>query len=196
MSEKSFNRGDSICYICKSFIFSHVDAFFHGAPFHVECLNDIGNGWMATLEPDPVPFFMWIGEHWILGNMEFVVSNGQLSLYLDRDWENDPFVEVLDDSENPPEVIEIDSDSEVETINSEEEEINGSDSEDANTIVISSDDEVSADGNNSISEEEADATESESVVDASEVSSGYGTLTFDDWMDLSLASSPEENDEY
>ena len=49
--------------------------------------------------------------------------NGRSSLYLDRDWEDDPFVEVLDDSENPsvvandaeiPEVIVIDSDSEVE----------------------------------------------------------------------------------
>ena len=60
--------------------------------------------------------------------------------------------------------------------------------------MISSDDEVSNDGNNSISEDEADATESGSEVDGSQVSSGYGTLTFDDWMDLSLASSPEENE--
>ena len=41
-----------------------------------------------------------------------------------------------------------------------------------------------------------ETTESESEVDGSEVSSGYGTLTFDDWMELGLASSPEENDEY
>ena len=147
MSEESVNRGDFICYIFKSFISPHEDAFFHGAPFHVECLNNIGDCWIATSEPDPVPFFMWIGENWILGNVEFVVLNGGLSLYLDGDWEHDPLVEVLDDSENPPvvandaeipEVIVIDSDNEVETIESRfengEEEINGSDSEDANTI--------------------------------------------------------------
>ena len=115
---------------------------------------------MATLEPDPVPFFMWLGENWILENMEFVVLNGQLSLYLDRDQENNPLVEVLDDSENSPDVIVIDSQREVKTISSEKEEINGSDTEDANTIVISSDDEVTNDGNDSISEEEADAIES------------------------------------
>ena len=148
---------------------------------------------MATLEPDPVPFFMWIGKNSIKGDMEFDVMNGRLSLYLDRDWEDDPLVEVLDDSENPsvvandakiPEVIVIDSDSEVEENN---EEINKSASEDATMIVISSDEEVSNDGNSSISEEEADATESESKVDGSDVSSGYGTLTFDDWIELSLA---------
>ena len=49
---------------------------------------------MATLQPDPVPFFMWIGENWILENMEFVL-NGQISLYLDRDWENYSLVDVL-----------------------------------------------------------------------------------------------------
>ena len=95
-------------------------------------------------------------------------------------WSFDPLVKVLDDSENLPEVIVIDSKWEVETISSEEEEINGSDSEDANTIVISSDDEVSNDGKGFISEEEADATESESEVDGTEISFGYGTLTFDD----------------
>ena len=176
MSEESFNRGDSMCYICKSFILPQEDAFFHGAPFHVDCLNNIGNGWMAAFEPDPVSFFMWIGENWMLGDMEFVVMNGRLSLYLDRDWENDPLVEVLDDSENPsvgandaeiPEVLVIESDSEVEE--NAEGEINGSDGDDLNTIVISSEDEVSNDGNGFISEE-GNFTESES-----EVSSGYGT---------------------
>ena len=68
MSEKPYNRGNSICYICKSPIFSHEEAFFHGAPFHVECLNHIGTNWMATLEPDPVFFFIWVGKNWILGN--------------------------------------------------------------------------------------------------------------------------------
>ena len=86
---------------------------------------------------------------------------GRLSLYLDRDWENDFLVEVLDDFENPlvvandaeiPEVIFIESDSEVEE--NGEEEINGSDSEEANTIVISSDQKVSNNENSSISEEE------------------------------------------
>ena len=55
---------------------------------------------------------------------------------------------------------------------------------------------MSNDENGSISEEQGNSTESESEVDCSEVSSGYGTLTFEDWMDLSLSSSPEENDEY
>ena len=132
--------------------------------------------------------------------------NGRSSLYLDRDWEDDPFVEVLDDSENPSvvandaeitEAIVINLDSEMETMDSgfeNGENVNDSYSEDANTIVISSEDEVSNDWNSFINEEEADATESESEVDCSELSSGYGTLTFEDWMDLSLTSSPEEND--
>ena len=68
MSEERFNIGDSMCYICKSFILSHENSFFHGAPFYVDCRNHIGNGWMATWDPDPVPFFMWVGENWILGN--------------------------------------------------------------------------------------------------------------------------------
>lgn len=51
--------------------------------------------------------------------------NGQLSLYLDHDWKYDPTVKVLHDSKNFPvvandaeiaEVIVIDSDMEVETI--------------------------------------------------------------------------------
>ena len=127
MSEESFNRSDSICYICKSPIFPHEDAFFHGAPFHGKCLNNTGNGLIATLEPDPVPVFMWIKENWILGNVEFVVLKGRLSFCLNRDWQLDPLVKVLDDFENPsgvayeaeiPEVIVISSDTEVETIES------------------------------------------------------------------------------
>ena len=58
ISEKGFNRGDSICYISISPIFPHKDAFFHGAHIHVECLNNIKNNYMATLEPYPVPFFV------------------------------------------------------------------------------------------------------------------------------------------
>ena len=44
MSEEILNRGNSNCYIRKSFIFSHEDAFFHGAPFQVECFNNIEYG--------------------------------------------------------------------------------------------------------------------------------------------------------
>ena len=144
----------------------------------MDCINHIEHGWMATLEPDPVPVFMWIGENWILGNMEVVVLTGRLSLYLYRDWEHDPLVEVLDDFKNPPvvpniadlsQVIVITSNSELDTIESfsengedKNEKINGSDSEDSSTIVIRSDDEVSKNGNDSISEEEADATTTES----------------------------------
>ena len=58
MSEESINRGNSICYICKILIIPHEEAFIQGAPFHVECFNDIGDGWMDTLEPDPLPFFI------------------------------------------------------------------------------------------------------------------------------------------
>ena len=141
-----------------------------------------------------------------IGKQEFVVLNSQLSLYLNRNWEYDPFVKVLTDSENLSvvandaeitEAIVINLDSEMETMDSgfeNGENVNDSYSEDANTIVISSEDEVSNDWNSFINEEEADATESESEVDCSELSSGYGTLTFEDWMDLSLTSSPEEND--
>ena len=55
---------------------------------------------------------------------------------------------------------------------------------------------MSNDGNSLFSEEEGNSTESESEVDGMEESSGYGTLTIEDWMDLSHASSQEENDEY
>ena len=142
--------------------------------------------------------------------MEFVVFKNQLSLYLDRDWEQDFLVKVLNDFENfiviannaeIPEVIVIDSDSKGETIESvsenvENKEINAIDSKDANMIVSSSDYKKSNTENGCISEEEADATESESEVYCSELCSGYGTLTFDIWMEFSLASSPEKNDEY
>ena len=92
---------------------------------------------------------LWIGENWILGDRVFFVINGRLFLYLNRDWENDSLVEVLDDSKNPsviandeeiPDVIVIESDSKVEDNG---EEIIGSDSEESNTIVTSLDDEVS-----------------------------------------------------
>ena len=127
MIEESFNKGDSICYICKTSIVLHEDAIFHWAPFYMECLKNIWNGWITTLESDPVFFVMWIIKNWILGNIQFVVLIGQLSFYLDRDWKHDPVVEVLDDSENLPvlaneaeipEVIVIDSDSKVLSIKS------------------------------------------------------------------------------
>ena len=84
-----------------------------------------------------------------MGDRVFFVINGRLFLYLNRDWENDSLVEVLDDSKNPsviandeeiPDVIVIESDSKVEDNG---EEIIGSDSEESNTIVTSLDDEVS-----------------------------------------------------
>ena len=46
--------------------------------------------------------------------------------------------------------------------------------------MISSDEKVNNYENSSISKEEADATESKSEVDCSEVSFGYETLTFED----------------
>lgn len=159
---------------------------------------------MAILESDPVPLFMWIGKNWILRNMEFVVLNGRLSLYLDRDWKHDPLVEDLDYFENPlivaneaviPEVNVIDSDSDVEE-NGKEGKIIGSDNEDSNTIVISSNDKVSNDWNRFTSEEEGNSTKSESEIDGPEVSSCYGTLSFEDWIELNLASSPKVNDKY
>ena len=63
---------------------------------------------------------------------------------MDRDWKNDILVEVLDDSKNPSvvandaeilEVIFIESDSKVEE--NGEKQINGSNRDNANTIVIS-----------------------------------------------------------
>ena len=53
---------------------------------------------MATLEPDSVPFIMYIGENWIFKDTEFVLMNDRLSFYLDRNKEFDLGVEVLYDS--------------------------------------------------------------------------------------------------
>ena len=113
MDEETFNRGNGICFLCRFPTLSHEDAFFHGACWHVECLNNLGNGWMATLDPNALPFYLWLFNHWN-GIVEFVMINGQLHL----DWPsysplNDPIMELLDDSVSEGgEVILIVSDSE------------------------------------------------------------------------------------
>ena len=79
ISTNSFNRGNFMCYICKSAIFQHENAFFHKAAFHVDCLNHIGNCWIATLEFDSVAFFvdvrkLNIGKHWVWCLKRSVIS--------------------------------------------------------------------------------------------------------------------------
>ena len=101
MDEETFNQGNAICFLCRFPTLPHEDAFFHGACWHVECLNDLGTGWMATLDPNPLPFYLWLLNHWN-GIVQYVMINGQLHL----DWPsnlplNDPTIVVLDDSEWP-----------------------------------------------------------------------------------------------
>lgn len=64
MDKESFDNGNGMCFLCKLFLLPHEDAFFHGAPFHVECLNELGNKWMEVMEPNPVPFFIWLLNHY------------------------------------------------------------------------------------------------------------------------------------
>ena len=77
------------------------DAFHHGACFHVECLNNLGDGWMQTLNPNPLPFYLWIMTH-SNGIVEYVMINGQLHLDWPSHWYlSDPTMLVLDNSEWP-----------------------------------------------------------------------------------------------
>lgn len=65
--------------------------------------------------------------------------------------------------------------------------ITNSDSEDVNTIVIFTANNVSYDGNGFISDE-ADITEYKYEINGSEISSVYGSLTFKDLMEITFAS--------
>ena len=62
MDEEFFNQVQGVCFLCISFILPGEDVFWHGACFHVECLNELGNDWMETIEPDPFPFLIWVME--------------------------------------------------------------------------------------------------------------------------------------
>ena len=101
MDEESFNKGNEICFLCRFPTLPHEDAFFHGACFHVNCLNDLGNGWMATLEPDPIPFYLWLLSNWD-GVVELVMVDGQFHLDWPSHWPlNDPLVEAWPDDPDP-----------------------------------------------------------------------------------------------
>ena len=75
MDEESFNQGQGVCILCECFILPGDDAFWHGACFHVDCLMELGDGWMVTLEPDPFPFLWWVWNHSYL-EWEFESVNG------------------------------------------------------------------------------------------------------------------------
>ena len=118
MDKESFDHGNGMCFLCKCFLLPHEDAFFHGAPFHVECLNQLGNGWMEVLEPNPVPFFIWLMNHYN-GVVEVAVVNGEFQLYVaDHWWMDDPFIDVIDDAdwpdENDPEWEEVEAEADAE----------------------------------------------------------------------------------
>ena len=48
INEESFNNGNVICYICKFPTLPHDDAPCHEACFYVDCLNNMGTGWLET----------------------------------------------------------------------------------------------------------------------------------------------------
>ena len=158
MEEESINQGTAICFLCKAFILPQEDAFYHGAPFHITCLNNLGNGWMETLDPNPIPFFTWLLAHWN-GLVEYVLVNGQFHIHEIPDWLLDSsFNEVIDDSEW--ENTESDAETDVlETVSEEGDE---------EVIVISDDEgdatEVDADGETE--ESETERTEGEDGEDA------------------------------
>ena len=63
--------------------------------------NKLGDGWMLTLDPNALPFYLWLMNHWD-GIVEYVMINGQLHLDWTSHWPlGDPTIMVLDDSEWP-----------------------------------------------------------------------------------------------
>ena len=63
MDEETFNQANGISLLFKFPTLPHEDAFHHGACWHVECLNNLGNGLMQTLDFNPVPFYLWLLNH-------------------------------------------------------------------------------------------------------------------------------------
>ena len=56
---------------------------------------------MQTLDPNPLPFYLWLMNHWN-GIMEYVLINGQLHIDWPSHWPlGDPTIIVVDDSEWP-----------------------------------------------------------------------------------------------
>ena len=82
MDEKTFNQGNGICW-------------------HVVCLNNLGDGWIQTLDSNPLPSYLWLMHHWN-GIVKYVMINGQLHLDWPSHWPSDDLtIIVLDDSEFP-----------------------------------------------------------------------------------------------
>ena len=101
MDKESFNQGNGICYVCNIPTLPLEDAFWHEACVHVDCLNNVGTGWIKTIKPDPLDFWFWLFAHWN-GQVSFSILNGRFHLDLDPDRPlNDPLINVLDDSEWP-----------------------------------------------------------------------------------------------
>jgi hypothetical protein len=93
MDKESFDSGRGMCFLCKLFLNPQENAFFHGAPFHVECLNKLGNGWMEVLKLKPVPFLCLLLNHFN-GVVEIAVVNGEVQLYhAQRWWADDSFID-------------------------------------------------------------------------------------------------------
>ena len=73
---------------------------------------------MEVMEPNPVPFFIWLMNHYN-GVVEFAVVNGEFQLYVaDHWWMDDPFIDVIDDAdwpdENDPEWEEVEAEADAE----------------------------------------------------------------------------------
>ena len=97
IDEESLNQGNGICFICKFPTLPHEDAFFLGACFNIECLNDLSNGWIETLEFDLIPFNLWLCSNWD-GVVELVMVDGQFHLDWPSNWPlNKPVVESWPD---------------------------------------------------------------------------------------------------
>ena len=92
--------------------------------FHVECLNNLGTGWMETIEPSPYPFYIWLYKHWN-GTVQYVLINGIFCFDCPSHWPlGDPTVEILDDTdwaEVPGRDAEWDADPEWEATEAEYE---------------------------------------------------------------------------
>ena len=76
ISGESFNNGELICYICRNHVSLQDYAFFNAAPFHVDCLNNIGEGWKEIADDNRLPFFMWLFDNWERKKVEFETVNG------------------------------------------------------------------------------------------------------------------------
>ena len=121
MDEESFNQGHGICFLCKYLIFPQEDAFFHYAPFHVECLMKLDDQFYRLLDPDPTFFYNWLSFCYDGRFTTNVDDNERFVVVPDPDWPlDDPNIHVIDDADWPD-----DPDPEWEAAEAEYENVSG-----------------------------------------------------------------------